>query len=73
VIKRYCDGCNQEITRNYVIEQFNPSIRLNDTLVTLEVTIAINDLWNAGDLCLDCLKQCIRTGVEKKSDVKAST
>ena len=64
MIKHYCDGCGKLASRNCVTERFTPKMKLNGKTVVLSVMVSIDGLWNAGDLCMDCIKKVFTQGKE---------
>lgn len=51
MIRRYCDRCEAEITRNAVTQRING--RSGDFQV--EVIVGVGRPWNHGDLCVPCV------------------
>ncbi|MBC8488486.1 MAG: hypothetical protein H8D45_20860 [Bacteroidetes bacterium] len=68
MIKYYCDVCGQELTRNYVGNR----LRSNYNNVSVEVMVAIGNVWNEGELCGTCLKDvivnCINNEIVKQGE-----
>lgn len=59
--KVFCDVCKEEIKRNFVSERFSPK----KGLIKLEVMVGFNGTWNAGEICLPCLKMVFNAGEKK--------
>jgi len=57
-----CDVCKKTVEREYVS---NRLIR-NKGRVTIEVMVAVDETWNKGDVCLDCLLDVMNNGTEPK-------
>lgn len=55
MIKRFCDACGTEISRNVVQQRFRPSRYFNNQNFAAEIIVKVGDTWNAGELCLACL------------------
>jgi hypothetical protein len=75
MIRRYCDACGTEITRNYVSERLKVkrSVRTEDgkwTTVEVEVHVGtavspnryVALTWNNGDLCIGCVIDTVTIG-----------
>lgn len=62
MIKYYCDGCGQEISRNYVSQRLTVCLKLKEERFTIEVLVRKNDIANNGELCLDCLMKILVQG-----------
>ena len=60
MIRMYCDGCNQEIKRNYVDNRLIH--RLGNILV--EVMVAVGRRVNQGQVCRECVIKTVMEGVE---------
>ena len=60
MIRMYCDGCNQEIKRNYVDNRLRH--RLGDILV--EVMVAVGSRVRQGHVCRECVLKAVMEGVE---------
>ena len=54
-IKYICDNCGKETKRNYVSERFEFKAGKN----TFQIVIATDETWNAGEICIACLKKAV--------------
>lgn len=70
MIRRYCDACGREVERSVSKDRFRPSTQVGGTVIDCEIMVAINGTWNAGDLCVECLKQTIEKGQERESPLQ---
>ena len=64
-IRIFCDGCGEEIGRNYVSNRFKPELQLKGQLFELDILVKKGGVCNAGELCVDCLLKIIKEGREK--------
>jgi len=56
MIKLFCDNCGAAIS-----EDFNRTIfKLGK--VTVDVIVAVNDVWNKGHTCLECVRKTVAEG-----------
>jgi len=68
--KNFCDGCGEELTRNYVSERLKNEHEFNfmkgsdfaGNKVKVEVMAGVNGTCNSGDLCLECLYDAVTGG-----------
>ena len=65
MIKQFCDGCGEEIKRNYVTDRLKRTFQLEGTPFHIEVMAGKSNVTNDGDLCLDCLMKVINEGRER--------
>lgn len=81
-IRRYCDACGREITRNYVSERLEGDTTINTynprtrTPVTISVIAGVNGVANGGDLCAVCVVDAVAqvAGVDRvMSDSEATS
>lgn len=70
--KHFCDVCGKQLKRNYVSDRHTPTLKVEPesfdekrVKVTAQVTVAVNDVWNEGDICLHCLLRVLKEGEEK--------
>lgn len=70
MIKRYCDVCGKEVDRSVSSDRFRPSDVVGGVRVDCEIMVSINGVWNAGDLCVDCLKAIVEKGQERELPLK---
>ncbi len=64
MIKYYCDVCGNEIKRNYVTERLKRKLEINEKKIVAQISIAIDGIWNMGDLCYSCLMKVMSEGKE---------
>lgn len=65
MIKRYCDGCGNEMNHAVYEHQIDHNIaKPNGAVVSIKVKItrAVAGVWNGGDLCVGCLKDVVSDG-----------
>lgn len=72
MIKRYCDVCGKEVQRSVTSERYRPSAQKQGVRMDCEIMVAIEGTWNAGDLCLSCLKDIVANGQEKESPLRVA-
>lgn len=60
-IKRYCDCCGCETPKTYTSDRLKFSTVIHGKMVQVEVMTGINNAWNGGDLCLNCLFAALDT------------
>jgi len=65
MIKRYCDVCGKEVERNYVAQR----LRQEMGRVVVEVMVAIDGIWNKGEICLGCLTDVLVHGSEEEAEL----
>jgi hypothetical protein len=51
VIRRYCDRCEKQITRNAVSQR----VKGRSGEFQAEVLVGVGASWNAGELCVPCV------------------
>jgi hypothetical protein len=65
MIKYFCDGCGKEISGGgeRVIKELtlSPSSTIENQ-IRIEVLVAINRTWNAGNICEDCVIKVVTEG-----------
>lgn len=71
MIKYYCDGCGNELDRNYVSEKLLIKDAIGDPPCTYGIQVqagrsndGVSVLWNAGELCRGCLIHLIVEGID---------
>jgi len=73
-IKRFCDLCDVEITRNYTSDRisgkgYQPSG--NKPLLVEIIVGSGRGVWNNGEVCRDCLRRAVLDAID--SDVGEQT
>lgn len=58
MIKRFCDNCEAELDRNCVSER----VFMSKGDFRVQIMVAKNQCWNAGELCLKCLLDLLKNG-----------
>lgn len=66
-VKYFCDGCGNEIGRNYVARRLMPEWWAGGARFTAEVKVAVNGTWNSGHLCRACLLLLLSSDEPKNS------
>lgn len=72
--KNYCDGCGEELSRNYVTQRlenehqfhFMQGPECKSTTARVEVMAGVDGTFNSGDLCLSCLYDAVTGGEYSK-------
>lgn len=57
MIKHFCDACGKEVERSFVADRFKAERHMGGKKFEIEVMVAVNGTWNAGDLCELCLRK----------------
>lgn len=70
--KHFCDLCGAELKRNYVSDRHTPTLKIEPgsfdgkrVRVTAQVAVAVDGVWNEGDIFLHCLLRVLKEGEEK--------
>lgn len=59
--KYFCDVCGKEVEiRDCVTSRYTPKLGK----VRCEVMIQIDEVWNSGSICLECLLKVLQEGKE---------
>lgn len=58
--KHYCDRCDKEVTDDKVCSHGRARFMLDG--ITVELVVAVAGTWNAGHVCLECLKAVVAGG-----------
>jgi hypothetical protein len=61
MIRRYCDRCGEQMGKRRRIKR---ELWEAGRIVTVEVTVAFNRTWNAGDVCDDCVLLAVNNGLD---------
>ena len=61
MVKYYCDACGNEIQSDTIGKRW----AFKRGRIVAEVMVAIDNTWNGGHYCLDCLLDCINNGGRK--------
>ena len=65
MIRRYCDRCGNQITRNAVSQRIKRELYdAPGRIYGVEVMVAVNRVWNHGDLCEGCVVEVVNKGTE---------
>jgi hypothetical protein len=60
MFKCFCDVCGNEIPQ----KRAGKRLLFKKGRVTAEIMVAVDDTWNAGHVCAECLKEVFRSGEE---------
>lgn len=63
MIRRFCDNCGVEITgylTNRLLGEYGR--------IRVEVSRAVDGVWNGGDACEECIKRAVQAGHIKKAE-----
>lgn len=58
MFKCFCDACGTEIPR----KEAGKHLLFERGRVTAEIMVAVDNTWNAGHVCADCLREVIAQG-----------
>ncbi|MEA1998138.1 MAG: hypothetical protein U9N61_02260 [Euryarchaeota archaeon] len=70
-IKSFCDVCGKELGRNYVSDRLNVRYHYNkdnedpergNQCITCNVEVGVNNTWNKGEICKECLLKALTEG-----------
>lgn len=65
MVKYFCDCCEKQIDRNMVSSRLMENVKIAKAIVKIEIICGINETWNGGHLCGDCLHDAIHEAFEK--------
>lgn len=60
----YCDSCDNEIPKGQ--NCVGSRIQLELGRVRIEIMVAVDNTWNNGHVCEDCIKKAVAQGVKPK-------
>jgi hypothetical protein len=66
----FCDGCGREIARGEPGAGLN-RVQTHLNRITVELMVAVDNVWNGGNVCLECQKKCVSEGNIKLETVAA--
>jgi hypothetical protein len=62
-IKHFCDGCGEEVQRNFVQDRLVKDKQIGNAKFSIEVMVATDGVWNGGCICLPCLQRLFNGAV----------
>jgi len=65
MIKVFCDICGKEITG-----KSNEKLKGKVGRLSFDVLTAIDDVWNGGHVCVECLRKAVIATAEEKASLQ---